>query len=64
MALSKKEKEAQKIILGEVNKALDLLQAHLQKFCSDTKGTSIPMVYIEQSIKIMKESYAEGAKKA
>jgi hypothetical protein len=59
--LTPKEKEAQKIILSEINKAFDLLQNHLVDFCKNTKGTSVPMIYIEQSIKIIKENMAKGA---
>jgi hypothetical protein len=61
MALTAREKQAQKLILGEVNKALDLLQGHLQKFCESTNGTSVPMIYIDKSIKIIKENMQKGA---
>jgi hypothetical protein len=62
MTLSKKEKEAQRLILGEINKALDLLQNHLIKFCKDTNGTAVPMAYIDHSIKIIKENMEKGAR--
>lgn len=57
------EKKAQQLILLEINKALDLLENHLKKFCTDNKAQSVPIVYISASIKIIKENMAKGATK-
>ena len=66
--LSADERKAQMLILAEIDKALDLLQTHLQKYCDEVapeyigqKATSVPMVYIANSIKIIKENYRKGA---
>lgn len=59
--LTENEIKAQKLILQEINKSFDLLEGHLSRFCADTKGTSIPMVYITESIKIIKQNMAKGA---
>lgn len=63
------EKKAQELILREINKALDLLEKHLQNYCDDVavkftgqKATSVPMIYISSSIKIIKENIVKGAK--
>lgn len=61
MALTANEKEAQKLILNEITRAFDLLETHLKNFCKDTKGTSVPLNYVEMSIKIIKENMAKGA---
>jgi hypothetical protein len=60
MELTEKEKEAQKIIAKEVIKAVDLLTTHLEKFCENTKGTSVPIIYIKESVKIFKENYEKA----
>lgn len=67
--MTQKEKEAQKLIIGEVNKALDMLHAHFKKYCEEVaplynegkKSTTVPLVYIEQSIKIFKENFNKAA---
>lgn len=59
--LTENELQAQRLILKEINKTLDLLEGHLIKFCGDTKGTSIPLVYVTHAIKIIKENMAKGA---
>lgn len=63
-----REKQAQELILKEVEKAIDLLEAHLKRYCTDVAmenfgqvATSVPMIYITESIKIMKRGYREGA---
>jgi len=68
--MNKNEKKAQQLILSEVNKAFDLLESHLDKYCDEVapafigqKTTSVPMHYISQSIKIIKENMAKGAGK-
>jgi hypothetical protein len=68
--LNANEQKAQALILEQVNNTLDLLQKHLQKYCDEVapmynggqKVTSVPMAYIDQSIKIVKENMAKGAK--
>jgi hypothetical protein len=67
--LSESEKEAQKMILGEIDKAFDLLEKHLQKYCKEVapkynggkQVQDVPMIYIEQSIKIIKDNMKKGA---
>jgi hypothetical protein len=69
MSLTNKEKKAQQLIVGEVNKALDMLQNHFKKYCEEVapmyndgkKSDSVPIIYIEQSIKIFKESFNKSA---
>lgn len=62
--MTAKEKAAQQMILGEINKAMDLLEGHFKKFCAETNGTAVPMNYISNSIKVLKENMAKGAEKA
>lgn len=67
--LTANERKAQKLILEQVNTALDLLDGHLRKYCNEiaplynggTKVNSVPMEYIGTSIKIIKENMAKGA---
>lgn len=61
MALNSNERKAQKLIVAEVEKAVLLLQSHLQKFCDENKAQSVPMVYIKASIEILLKSYKKGA---
>lgn len=68
MQLNKKEKDAQRLIMGEIFKTLDLLQNHLQKYCDEVaplytgqKSTVVPMEYINQTVKTIKENMAKGA---
>lgn len=68
--LTENERKAQALILEQVNNTLDMLQKHLQKYCDEVapmynggqKVTSVPMAYIEQSVKIIKKNMAKGAK--
>lgn len=60
-------KKANELILNEVDKAMDLIEAHLKRYCTDVSmeafgqpSISVPMIYISESIKIMKKSYREG----
>lgn len=55
------EKKAHQIIVNEVNKAMNLLESHLSKFCKDTNGTAIPFIYVQSSIKILMDGYNNGA---
>lgn len=63
-----KVKEGQEIILGEISKTLDLLEKHFQKYCDEVaphylgqKATSVPIVYIKESFKQVKENMRKGA---
>lgn len=65
--MTQNEQEAQKMILSEINKSLDLLQKHLHKYCNEVslqyngvKATSVPLIYIDQSIKIFKDNMQKG----
>jgi hypothetical protein len=60
MQLTDKEKEAQKLIIESTQKAMDLLLTHLNSFCTTTGAVSIPMVYIESSVKILMEGLRKG----
>ena len=71
MKLTKSEKEAQQLIQTEINKAIDLLHNHLQKYCDEVslayngvKATSVPMIYINESVKILKQNMQKGMEKA
>lgn len=57
MKLTTKEKEAQRLIIHEIEKSHDLLITHLEKFCADTAGKSVPLIYIKESIKILLQGY-------
>jgi len=69
--LIEREKQAQKLIVKEVEKALLLMQAHFKKYCEEVaptyndgkKATSVPMVYIERSTKIFLDNYKKAAEK-
>lgn len=70
MGLNEREKQAQELIIKEVEKALDLLQAHLHKYCKEVapqftgvEGKSVPIHYIDESIKLFKNAYRKGAEK-
>jgi hypothetical protein len=67
-ALTENEKKAQRLILTEIDKAMDLLENHLQRYCDEVapqftgqKSTVVPMAYIKESIKIIKENMKKGA---
>lgn len=67
MELSEDEKEAQKLIVAEIFKTMDLLENHLQKYCDEVailytgaKSTMVPMEYIKTSIKTIKEGFQKG----
>lgn len=64
IALTADEKKAQQIIINEVDKAVNLLVSHLNKFCVENKAGSVPFVYIKTSADILLKSYKEGAEKA
>lgn len=59
--LTPKEKQAQKMILDQIEKSMDLLKDHLHKFCKDNNAGSVPMVYIETSMKILIHNMRTGA---
>lgn len=58
--MTKKEIEAQDIIVHEVEKVVNILHAHLKKFSTDNGATSVPIVYIDHSVKILLENYKKG----
>lgn len=62
-ALNEKEKEAQGIIINEVDKAVTLLVTHLEKFCTENQALSVPIAYVKESARIMLKSYKDGAQK-
>lgn len=62
------EKKAQILILNEINKTLDLLYTHLEKYCNEVgpaftgKPTpDVPLFYINKSIHLIKENMALGS---
>jgi TPP-dependent indolepyruvate ferredoxin oxidoreductase alpha subunit len=66
--ISKNELEAKKLIVSEVEKAIDLLEEHLKKYCDELsikihgqKSNYVPMAYISESVKILKQNYRKGA---
>jgi hypothetical protein len=61
--LTKDEIEANKIILREIDKAMDLLENHLKNFCTTVapSATAVPMPYISKSIEILKTNMRKGA---
>lgn len=52
MELTEKEIEAKKLILSEIEKAINTLEAHFEKHCAEYKTTMIPIIYIKTSNKI------------
>lgn len=62
--LSDKEREAQKIIVNEVIKAIHLLNHHFRKYCDTNKVKDVPMAYIDYSSRVFMENYAKGAENA
>lgn len=61
------EKKAQILILNEINKTLDLLYTHLEKYCNEVgpaftgKPTpDVPLFYIKKSIHLIKVNMASG----
>lgn len=70
--LTRKERQAQKLILKEIDKAIDLLHEHFKKYCNEVaplynggqKATAVPLEYIDRSVKIIKENYHIGAERA
>lgn len=66
--LTNDEKIARDYIVKEVEKVLDLVESHFQKYCNEVainytgkQETSVPMIYIKNSISIIKKSYRQGA---
>jgi hypothetical protein len=67
--LTENEKKAQQLIVKEVNNALEMLELHFKKYCEEVaplyndgkKATSVPLIYIEQSIKIFKDNFNKAA---
>ncbi len=58
--LTEKEIEAKKLILHEIEKSVNTLEAHFEKHCSDYKTTMIPLIYIKTSNKVFLDGLKEG----
>jgi len=69
MDLTENEKKAQEIILGEIEKGVDLLFRFCEKYCNEVapamyggdKATSVPLYYIKQGVDRLKKDMREGA---
>ena len=61
MALSRKEKKAQKLIVDEVKKAVDLLGNTSSKYCKDHDTKAVPLVLLENYREILINNYKKGA---
>lgn len=60
--LNANEKQAQKIIINQVQQMMDLLLRHANKYCVDNSTGSIPFVVLKTSVDVMMKSFKEGAK--
>ncbi len=70
MELTENEKQAREYIVKTVFEAVDLLEAHLKKYCDEVapkwtgqKANSVPMVYISEAINQLKSGYVNGVNK-
>ena len=66
--LTLNEKRAQILILNEINKTMDLLYTHLEKYCNEVAPSvtgkvtaEVPLFYIKKSIQTIKENMALGS---
>ncbi len=60
--LTEKEKEGQRLIIGEVDKSMKLLEDFLLKFCQENQANSVPMIYVSTAIKQLMNGYKESIK--
>ncbi|MCR9252278.1 MAG: hypothetical protein NXI20_17770 [bacterium] len=58
-----KEERAQRLIVDEVSKVLDLLHNQVDDFCKKNNTENVPKSLMQHYIKIVKDSYSEGALK-
>lgn len=61
MELTKNEKEAQQLILNEIQKAVDLLIVHSEKYCKNNQTQAIPMIVLKEFAKVLIKSLKKGA---
>ena len=53
-------KKGTELIRGEVNRALDLLNEHVQNHAKSHKIKEVPVQLIDIYVKIIKDSYKQG----
>lgn len=61
--MKKKEKEAQELIVVEVEKAMNALVDSCEKIAKKWKTDSIPIETLKMAKKVFMDSYKEGARK-
>lgn len=59
--LTKKEKEAQILIVKEVEKAVNLYVDTCQSYCDNNKTSHVPIILLQEYRKILLKSYKKGA---
>jgi hypothetical protein len=66
--LTRNEKKAQRLILGQIDNALDMLELHLKRYCNEIapafegkESTSVPMFYISKTVEQIKDGLYNGA---
>ena len=62
MKLTKKEKEAQKLIVNEVERATNLLVKTSVNFCEENLTKAVPIIILKEFERVLLESYKKGAK--
>jgi hypothetical protein len=61
MKLTKKELEAQKLIVNEVEKAINLLIRTSENFCKENLTKAVPIVVLKEFERVLLENFKKGA---
>jgi len=59
--MTKKEKEAQRLIVEEIEKATNLLVSTCENWCKETSAKAVPLLLVQSFAETMISSFKKGA---